>query len=243
MGERDSQPVANRFYYAPDMTCESSNQIRRLAGLSGLAGALLFFAGDMLFYGHIGSGANFAEGMRATVVRASPERLFAGGLVGPVAACMCIVGFWHVYLNIRPANVLLSRLMLILFSVLMVAGSAVHTLWTAKGLALKYCYGQGAPCSDLLTAVKFYWTLAYDLGAIPGYIGAVLLLGLVLLRKTYYPRWTAIASPAVLSILSFLGARVPSPLGAILVGGFTNLSIAVFFLVSVSTTWKDRQDA
>jgi len=82
-----------------------------------------------------------------------------------------------------------------------------------------------------------------ELGAIPGYIGAVLLLGLVLLRKTYYPRWTAIASPAVLSMLSFLAARVDSPLGAILVGGFTNLSIAIFFLVSVSTTWKDRQGA
>jgi hypothetical protein len=38
------------------MTWESSNLIRRLAGLSGLAGALLFFAGDMLFYGHFGSG-------------------------------------------------------------------------------------------------------------------------------------------------------------------------------------------
>ena len=226
---------------ALDMTWESSNQIRRLAGLSGLAGALLFFAGDMLFYGHFGTGANFAEGMIATVRRASPERLFAGGLVGPLAACMCIVGFWHVYLNMRSPNVLLSRLVFVLFSVLMVAGSAVHTLWTAKGIALKYCYGQGTPCTDLLAAIKSYWTLAYDLGALPGYIGAVLLVILVLLRKTYYPRWTVIANPAVLSILSPLAVRVPSPLGAILVGGFTNLSIAVFFLTSVSTTWKCRQ--
>jgi hypothetical protein len=225
------------------MTWESSNLIRRLAGLSGLAGALLFFAGDMLLYGHFGSGEKFAEGMLATVGRASPERLFAGGLIGPIAACMCMVGFWHVYLNIRPSNLLLSRVMLTLFSVLMVAGSAVHTLWTAKGLALKYCYGQGAPCSDLLTAMKSYWTLTYNLGAIPGYIGAVLLVGLVVLRKTYYPRWTVIANPAVLSILSPLAARVPAPLGAILVGGFTNLSIAIFFLTSVSTTWKGRQDA
>jgi len=223
------------------MTWESSNQIRRLAGLSGLAGALLFFAGDMLFYGHFGTGANFAEGMIATVRRASPERLFAGGLVGPLAACMCIVGFWHVYLNMRSPNVPLSRLVFVLFSVLMVAGSAVHTLWTAKGIALKYCYGQGTPCTDLLAAIKSYWTLAYDLGALPGYIGAVLLVILVLLRKTYYPRWTVIANPAVLSILSPLAVRVPSPLGAILVGGFTNLSIAVFFLTSVSTTWKCRQ--
>lgn len=224
------------------MTWEATNQIRRLAGLSGIAGALLFFAGDMLFYGHFGPGAKFAEGMLATVVRASQERLFAGGLVGPVAACLCIVGFWHVYLNIRPSNSLLGRLLFALFSMLMVAGSAVHTLWTAKGLALKYCYGQGTPCADLLAAMKSYWTLAYDLGAVPGYIGAVLLLGLVLLRKTYYPRWTVLANPALLMTLSPLADRVPSPLGAILVGGFTNLSIAVFFLVSVSTTWKCRKD-
>jgi hypothetical protein len=197
----------------------------------------------MLFYGHFGSGANFAEGMIATVMRASTARLFAGGLVGPLAACLCVMGFWHVYLNIRPSHVLLARLVLILFSILMVAGSAVHTLWTAKGLALKYCYGQGAPCSDLLAAIKSYWALAYNLGAIPGYLGAVLLFGLVLLRKTYYPRWTVVANPAVLMVLSLLADRAPAPLGAILVGGFTNLSIAIFFLVSLLTTWNRRQDA
>jgi len=165
------------------MTWESSHRARRLAGLCGLAGALLFCVGDMLFYGHFGSGANFAEGMIATVMRASTARLFAGGLVGPLAACLCIVGFWHVYLNIRPSHVLLARLVLILFSILMVAGSAVHTLWTAKGLALKYCCGQGAPCSDLLAAIKSYWALAYNLGAIPGCLGAVLRLVLCFWAK------------------------------------------------------------
>ena len=154
-----------------------------------------------------------------------------------------MVRFWHVYLNIRPSHVLLAGLVLILFSILMVAGSAVHTLWTAKGLTLKYCYGRGAPCSDLLAAIKSYWELAYNLGAIPGYLGAVLLFGLVLLRKTYYPRWTVVANPAVLTVLSPLADRVTAPLGAILVGGFTNLSIAIFFLVSIATTWNPRRDA
>ena len=59
--------------------------------------------------------------------------------------------------------------------------------------------------------MKSYWTLAYDLGAVPGYIGAALLLGLVLLRKTYYPRWTVIANTEVLSMLSPLAARASSP--------------------------------
>jgi hypothetical protein len=95
----------------------------------------------------------------------------------------------------------------------------------------------------LLAAIKSYWALAYNLGAIPGYLGAALLFGLVLLGKTYYPRWTVLANPAVLMVLSPLADRVPAPLGAILVGGSTNLSIAIFFLVSVATTWNRLRDA
>jgi hypothetical protein len=143
----------------------------------------LFFAGDMLFYGHFGSGQAFREGMIATVRQASPERVFAGGRVGPVAACLCIVGFWHVYLNLR-ASTLLRRLMFLALTVLMVTGSAIHTLWTTKGLALKYCSDQAGPCSDLVTATSSYWNLVHDLGAIPGFMGAILLLALVLSGRT-----------------------------------------------------------
>jgi hypothetical protein len=75
------------------MTYLSPHSLRRISGISGCAGALLFFAGDMLFYGHFGPGKDFAGGMLATVLRESPGRLFAGGIVGPFAACMCIIGF------------------------------------------------------------------------------------------------------------------------------------------------------
>jgi hypothetical protein len=197
----------------------------------------------MLFYGYFGPGAGFADGMRTTVMQASNERLFAGGLIGPIAACLCIIGFWHVYLNIRSSSKVFGRVMLVLFFILMVGGSAVHTLWTAKGLALKYCYGQGFPCSDLLMTIKSYWTLVYNLSSIPGYLGCILLMGLVIMGKTWYPRWTAVANPGVLILLSPLATKVPSPLGAILVGGSANLSIAIFFLVSVVTTWPRRADA
>lgn len=221
----------------------TSRRSRRLAGVAGLCGALLFFAGDMLFYGHWGSGAGFHQGMIKTVSNASLVRLYAGGLVGPVAACLCIVGFWHVYLNVRPAQARTGQVMLVAFFLLMVFGSAIHTLWTTRGLAIKYCYGDDdVGCRAVVQAVNSYWDLAYNLGAAPGYLGAVLLLGLVLLGKTWYPRWTALANPAVLVVLSPLADRAPAPLGAVLSGGFTNLSIALFFLVSVLTTWKRADD-
>src|SRR5215472_9275656 len=225
------------------MEWEASDRARRLAGLAGLAGALLFFAGDMLFYGYFGSGAGFREGLLATVRQSSRERLFAGGLVGPVAACLCIVGFWHVYLDVRPSQERIARLMLVAFAVLMVFGSAIHVLWATRGFALKYCYGSDdAGCRALLKTVNSYWELAYNIGAVPGYVGAMVLFGLVLLGKTWYPRWTALANPAVLMLLSPLADRTPAPFGAVLSGGFTNLSIALFFLVSVWTTWKQPKD-
>lgn len=176
-----------------------STQSRRFAGVAGLCGALLFFAGDMLFYGHWGSGAGFHQGMIETVRNASLARLYAGGLVGPVAACLCIVGFWHVYLSVRPAQARIGQVMLVAFVMLMVFGSAIHTLWTTRGLAIKYCYyNDDAGCHALVNAVNSYWSLAYNLGAAPGYLGAVVLLGLVLFGKTWYPKWTAVANPTVL---------------------------------------------
>ena len=225
-----------------DSTAWAAEPRHRLAGLAGLAGALLFFTGDMLFYGHFGLGGTFHQGMIATVQRDSIARLFAGGAVGPPAALLCIVGFLHVRANVEPWSPRLGRVMFLAFVALMVVGSATHALWTARGLAIRFCTGQtAAPCPALLAAIEEYWRLLYALAEVPGYLGALLLLGLVLLGKTAYPRWTALANPGVLLLVSSLAAFVPAPLGAVLVGGATNLSIALFFLVSVATTSRRRQ--
>jgi hypothetical protein len=112
----------------------------------------------------------------------------------------------------------------------MVFGNAIHALWTAKGLALKSCYGNhDASCRALLQAVNSYWNIAYNIGAVPGYVGAMVLIGLVFSAKSTYLGWTALTNPAVLALLSPLADRTPAPFGAILSGGFTNLSIPLFF--------------
>jgi len=217
-----------------------SDQARLAAGLCGLGGALLFFTGDMLFYGHIGPGDNFARGALATVRQSSVERLFAGGLIGPIAACLCILGFWHIYRNVKSEAQTLGRFMLAAFIAMMVAGSAVHTLWVAKGIAMKYCSVASSDCANVLAFMRSYWNLAYDLSAAPGYLGAALVGWLVISGKTIYPRWTIIANPAVLLLLSMSAVHLPAPFGAILVGGGTNLSIAAFFGVSMWTTRSSK---
>jgi hypothetical protein len=214
---------------------------RRLAGLAGLFGALLFFCGDMLFYGHFGAGATFHDGMQRVVQQASLTRLFTGGLLGSVAAGLCIIGFWHVGTNITPRSPLLGRLIFYSLAGMMVVGSAVHALWVPRGLATKYEIPLRAYAPDLSAALRRYWEVAYDLAAVPAYIGAALLLFVVVFGRSLYPRWTALTNFGLLSLLEPVAARVPAPVGAILVGGYTNLSIAVFFLVSVLSTWNAHE--
>jgi hypothetical protein len=211
----------------------------RLTGLTGLAGALLFFAGDMLFYGHWGSGAKFHDGLLQVLREASLQRLFVGGLVGPIAACLCLIGCWHVRGNVIIRSPLLGRVAFLGLAATMVLGSAVHALWVPRGLAIKYSDAVGGVAPDLIAALKDYWSFAYQMAEVPAYVAAILLLILVLSGKSRYPRWTVFANFGVLSLVAPLAERVPAPFGAVFVGGFTNLSIALFFLVSVLSTWKN----
>ncbi|PYI90518.1 MAG: hypothetical protein DMF03_04770 [Verrucomicrobia bacterium] len=217
---------------------ETELTFKRWTGLAGVAGALLFFCGDMLFYGHGGSGATFHEGMLRVLQQASRTRLFGGGLVGPVAACLCLIGCWHVRENMIGRSPVLGRLVFLALASTMVIGGAVHALWVPRGLAIKYSAVVGAVAPELIDSLRSYWQFAYNLAAAPAYIAAVLLLLLVLLGKTAYPRWTVLANFGVLSLLAPLAERIPAPLGAVVVGGFTNLSIAFFFFISVVSTWK-----
>ena len=64
----------------------------RLTGLTGVAGALLFFCGDMLFYGHWGPGATFHDGMLQVLREESWPRLWVGRFAG--SCCRLLMFGW-----------------------------------------------------------------------------------------------------------------------------------------------------
>ena len=219
-----------------DLRRAKSLSIHRATGICGLFGGLLFFAGDMLMYGHWGAAADFPSGALATLRGISLGQLYLGGLVGPIAACLCVLGFWHVYRNVQSAVV--GRVILLFSGVSMAMLGAVHVLWVAKGLARRECLEPYGHCSALAARLNDYWNTAYYFGVGPAYLACAILAIAVLTGRSRYPRWTVIFNPALSLLVAPMLAFVPAPLGAPLIGGDANLFIALFFAVSVITTWS-----
>jgi hypothetical protein len=224
----------------PANDLQSLNDVssQRFTGMCGLTGGLLFFAGDMLMYGHWGSAADFPSGALAAVRDISVTQLYLGGLVGPIAACLCLLGFWHVYRNLNAG--IAARAVLVLSSVSMVMLGAVHVLWVAGGMIRRECIEPSAACTALKGQLNDYWDTAYYLGVGPAYVACALLALVVVLGRSRYPKWTAIFNPALSLLVAPVLAYVPAPWGAPLVGGDANIFIALFFAVSVVTTWPTQ---
>jgi hypothetical protein len=68
-----------------------------------------------------------------------------------------------------------------------------------------------------------------------GYPTMLLLFTLILFKQTTYPRWTALMNPGLLMLISPVAVHIPAPFGAAIVGGFYNLTLSLFFLVSLLT--------
>jgi hypothetical protein len=207
----------------------------------GILGSLLLFAGDMFLYGYFGDARGFQDAIKIVAQNESRIRMFIGGLLGPVGALLCVAGFWHVYLNTKRHSRYLSLIVFISLTCMMVFGGAYHAVWTVRMLLYKYALASVDVSILFIASFNRFLNALFIISASIGGIGGILLLFLVLFRKSGYPRWTALANPGILLPLAPLIKQAPSPFGSILYGGYINIVFLIFFSFSVMTTWKEKK--
>ncbi|WP_332678078.1 hypothetical protein [Brevundimonas sp.] len=182
------------------------------------------FAGDMLFYGQWASGAAAYAGSMGVVEGRPIWMLMLGGLLGPLAGIGYLFGLLHVVRRLRPAGRLLQAAvgfsLLAVFSIAM----ATHSVWGAFAVA-----------AGARQAVGTYLQLFFVVGQIVAVPASLLLLGVTAMGRTTWPRATVLANPGVLYLVLVTATWLPSPVGAVIVGGAFNLAFAFFFTVSLAT--------
>ena len=219
----------------------------RWCGASGLCGAALLLTADWFLLGTSLSGPELMENWLSVLARMPGWRLTVGGLLGPVGAWCYVVGFWQVYLALRPGG---RRLAFGCFT-----GLSMTFIWVAGAFHTSFPFiaharlsqeaatGEGAAVVRSLCEQSFaYFGLLLVLGLIPSVAALGILAYAVLRRAARYPRWFVVCNPAVLYALAYPFRWMPAPLGGLLAIGTGNLVFLAFFALSTILLWNGGRD-
>lgn len=199
----------------------------------GLAGALLMFAGDMLLYY---TPEDFACGPKSSaeerinaiidVMKELPAgRVMAGGMIGPIAAFLYCIGFYHIVLMTNEQTYTLAMAAFLLSCFGIIIGGAYHSHCAYLGLL-----GDDGGRNALNAAMKYFQKMPLILYAGEG-TGFLLLIFLIVTGKTVLPRWIFLLSPGMLFLLKPAVSRLPKGARVIISGGWMNLISVIYYSV------------
>lgn len=204
----------------------------KLTGYIGIAASLLMFAGDMLLYFTTETFANMHDELLPSMGRVSFGRLVAGGLLGPLAAVLYVVGLYHLYLRTRKPYWGFARLMYAFFALGHVVGGAYHAFFPAFGIVS--AQGQLELIEPLTAYTGYLAAIAFLLMA----VGWAIFTVITLRRGNNYPRWTLLFNPLFTVWLIFLWQYLPAPFEVVMAGGWFNLIHTLFFAASLLSLKK-----
>ena len=195
----------------------------------GLLGAALMFCGDMtLYYDKNDFEQNGSLDPIIDIMKKLPrKRVMLGGWIGPVAAFLYCIGFYHIVLITAEAGRTLAFSAFLLSCLGIIAGGVYHSHCAYLGLL-----GQEEQRKDLEIALSYFQRLPLILYFGEG-LGLLLLIFLIATGKTALPAWMAVLSPGVLFLLRPLTRKLPKGLHMILAGGFINTIFLVYYLAAI----------
>lgn len=199
-----------------------------LSGLIGLLAATLVGVGEFMLHfdslARYGQGFDFFKGV-------TESRATAGHFFGVLGVPLYVVGAWHIYLMMRPANRFWAKLAFFV----MAYGCIVGGVWIGSRATAAFLVN-AIPEDAVASAIGLY-ELRYEslltVVRVAVLVFSGIFVGLILTGRSNYPRWMAALNPIVLILASFLVFWLVPAIGKFLMP--IALNVAYFILFSVST--------
>jgi hypothetical protein len=207
----------------------------RWSGISGILGAVLFIAGDLL-YNHVpGSNQNPAQKMS----RLPESRLLNAGTLGLVGCWLYCLGSAHLYLAFQPAGASFDWLVFILFAAVMVCYGISHTAYFAIASGAQTAARLGAEAETGGRLGNAFFKRLVTITYAPVLLASLMMIYGVLSGRSFYPVWMVIFLPVVIYLLKTPVVRIlRGHLREVINDAYDNISLLVFFAVSTIVLWN-----
>ncbi len=207
-------------------------------GLTGILGGLLLFSGDMLFYYDSAS-----TNLKLNMGNISDFRVIANGILALLATWFYLFGLGQVYYAFMPSTKTVRNIVVVSFACILISYGIIHSAYIAIATTAKLAV-QNQLDIEMATALasntnNILRLLVYPIFALLSFV----FIWQVWKKKTLYPRWIILFFPLVPFLFQGLVSKVLSgSIWIVIVGGYLNLIIVVFFLASTIALWNTRTE-
>lgn len=214
----------------------SEKKMLTITGLIGLLAAILVGVGEFLL--HFDPQARFASGGFDFMLAATTERQSWGHFIGTLAAPLYVVGSWHIYLMLKPANQKLAFFAFIITSYGFIIGgdwissrasigAITHLSFSNEFNASKESF---QPLVDLyvlrneslLTVIRITTLLL-----------SIIIAYLAWGGKSHYSKLVSFLNPLVLLIFNFIIFVISPEIGKYMMPIALNIGFGLFFILSL----------
>ena len=195
----------------------------------GFLGAILMFVGDMALYyskqDYVTDGT--LRPIIAIMKNLSRRRLYIGGMLGPIAAFVYCIGYYHLVLAINETHQVLGWICFVVNCVGVICGGAYHSHVAYLGLIGRY--DDEKVLDEVMHYMDAQKTIAFGLQG----IGFLLLAVMLVCNWMLLPRWMVMVSPGILFLLFPITRKLPKGLHMVISGGWTNLISAIYYAIAL----------
>ncbi len=208
----------------------------RIMGLVGILGGLLLFAGDMLFYYD-----SVSTDLKLNMANVSDFRIIANGILALLATWFYLFGLGQVYYAFMPTTKTVRNIVVISFACILISYGIIHSAYIAIATTAKLA-AQNQLDIETATALASNTNntlrlLVYPIFALLSFV----FIWQVWKKKTLYPRWIILFFPLVPFLFQGLIGKVLSgSLWVVIMGGYLNLIIVIFFMASTIALWNSN---
>ena len=193
----------------------------------GFIAGILMFSGDMLLYydkkDYVSDGS--FHSVIEIMKNVSDKRLYAGGLIGPIASFLYCIGYYHIVLIANNEISVLAIIGFLASCLGIIIGGAYHSHCAYLGLIGKL------DDKEAMDTVIEYFSFINKLSFLFQVIGLLILFVCIIFGWTILPNCFAIISPGILYLLLPLMKKLPKGIHIIVCGGWNNLIFVIYYFV------------
>lgn len=204
-----------------------------VTGMIGLIAAILVGAGEFLL--HFDPLARFSETSYEFMLAASDERQTIGHFLGVLGGPLYVVGCWHIYLMLKPANQVLAFVAFVLGAYGFMIGADWISSRASIG-AIVHLQQNGVAVEALIQLYQERYESLLMVIRITTFVLSLIFIGLTLTGRSHYQKWHAIFNPILLLVGSFIVYMVSPDIGKYLMPIALNVAFGIFFLLSILQT-------